>query len=108
MRTLKPLALTALNAPFQHDGRIRLVFVVGAMVSLDGQLVEQEQTLWRVVAGLPGSRGYVDELKPKVRGEALLSGHAFAPEGKPVPVVAVRFEVGSVAKEVRSPSRRCR
>jgi len=31
MRTLKPLALTTLRAPFQHNGKLRLVIVVGAM-----------------------------------------------------------------------------
>ncbi len=94
MRTLKPMALTALNAPFQHDGKVRLVLVVGAMVSLDGATIEQEQTLWREIAGLPGSTGFLDEIKPKVRGEALLSGFAFAPQGKPVPIVPVRLTIG--------------
>ena len=81
MRTLKPRTLTVLNAPFQHDGKVRLVLVVGAMVSLDGASIEQEQTLWKSCAALPGANGLLDELKPKVRGEALLSGFAFAPQG---------------------------
>src|SRR5262249_17572055 len=100
MRTLKPLALTALNAPFFHDGGVHLVFVVGAMVSLDGASIEQEQALWKAVAALPGSNGGLDELKPKPRGEALMSGWAFAPAGKPAQIVAARLEVGPIAKEV--------
>lgn len=100
MRTLKPMTLTALNAPFQHDGKVRLVMVVGAMVSLDGSTIEQEQTLWKTLAELPGSNGSLDELKPKVRGEALLSGFAFAPHGTPVPIVPVRLSAGTIDKEV--------
>jgi uncharacterized protein YjbI with pentapeptide repeats len=100
MRTLKPMTLTALNAPFQHEGKVRLVLVVGAMVSLDGAVIEQEQTLWKELAQIPGSSGFLDELKPKMRGEALLSGFAFAPQGKPAPIVAARLTVGPIDKEV--------
>src|SRR5690348_1507796 len=100
MRTIKPLTLTALHAPFQHDGKVRLVMVAGAMVSLDGATIDQEQTLWKELGELPGSNGALDELKPKVRGEALLSGFAFAPGGAPAPIVAARLAVGSIDKEV--------
>jgi uncharacterized protein YjbI with pentapeptide repeats len=100
VRTLKPLALTALTAPFSHEGKERLVIVVGAMVSFDGTVIDQEQTLWKVVSELPGASGALDELKPKLRGEALLSGFAFAKGGAPAPVVPVRMEVGPIAKEV--------
>jgi uncharacterized protein YjbI with pentapeptide repeats len=100
MRTLKPAALTVLNAPFQHEGKIRLVLVVGAMVSLDGQTIEQEQTLWSEISRIPGQSGFLDEIKPKVRGEALLTGYAFAPQGKPAPIVAARFSVGPIDKEI--------
>src|ERR1700690_1698309 len=100
MRTIKPRSLTSLNAPFQHDGQVRLVLVVGVMVSLDGATLEQEQTLWKTVAELPGSSGALDELKPKVRGEALLSGTALAPQGRPSPIVAARITVGPIDKEV--------
>ena len=100
MRTLKPAALTVLNAPFQHDGKVRLVVVVGAMVSFDGSTIEQEQTLWVELSRIPGLSGFLDELKPKVRGEALLSGYAFAPQGKAAPIVAARLAVGPIEKEV--------
>lgn len=100
MRTLKPTTLTVLNAPFQHDGKVRLVLAVGAMMSLDGTTIEQEQTLWKAVSELPGSNGALDEVKPKVRGEALLSGFAFAPQGVPAPIVPVRLSAGPIDKEV--------
>jgi uncharacterized protein YjbI with pentapeptide repeats len=100
MRTQKPLSLTVLHAPFQHQGKIRLVMVVGAMVSLDGKQIEQEQTLWKLIASAPGGNGALDEIKPKVRGEVLVSGHAYAPEGKPVPAMAARLSVGPVNKEI--------
>lgn len=100
MRTHKPLALTALNAPFQHNGKVRLVLVVGAMVSLDGSVIEQEQALWKLVAEVPGNNGSLDEMRPKVKGEVLVSGYAFAPGGAPAPVVAAKLSVGSVQKEL--------
>ncbi|APR84100.1 Alcohol dehydrogenase [Minicystis rosea] len=100
MRTIKPFALTALNAPFQHGGKVRLVLAVGAMVSFDGTKIDHEQTLWKTLAEVPGSAGALDEIKPKVRGEALLSGYAYAPNGKPAPVVAARLSVGSIQKEL--------
>lgn len=100
MRTIKPLALTALSAPFQHNGKVRLVLVVGAMVSLDGAAVEQEQTLWKMLVEAPGGNGSLDEMRPKVRGEALVSGFAFVPGGASAPIVAPRIEAGSVHKEL--------
>ena len=39
-------------------------------------------------------------VKPKVRGEALMSGYAYAHQGKPAPVVAARLAVGPIDKEV--------
>jgi len=117
MRTLKPLALTVMHGPFQHRGKVRLVVVVGAMVSLDGTKIEQEYSLWRSITMAPRAApslgpaapaqatavpGYVtlDEVKPKVRGEALLTGYAYAPRAEPAPVVAARFAVGPIAKEL--------
>jgi uncharacterized protein YjbI with pentapeptide repeats len=100
MRTLKPLALTVLRAPFQHNGKVRLVIAVGAMVSLDGTKIEQEQTLWKALGNTPGSTGALDEVRPKVRGEALAAGYAFAPGGTPVAVVAARLAVGPIRKEL--------
>lgn len=100
MRTIKPFVLTSLNAPFQHNGKVRLVLVVAAMVSFDGTKIEHEQTLWKTLAETPGAAGLLDEIRPKVRGEALLSGWGFAPGGKPAPVVAARMSVGPINKEL--------
>ncbi|MFT3774014.1 MAG: DUF2169 domain-containing protein [Minicystis sp.] len=100
MRTIKPFVITALNAPFQHSGKVRLVLAVGAMVSLDGARIDHEQTLWKTLADTPGSAGALDEIKPKVRGEALVAGWAFAPGGKPAPAVATKLSVGSINKEL--------
>src|SRR5512140_3096658 len=100
MRTIKPFSLTVLNAPFQHQGKVRLVLVAGAMVSLDGAEIEHEQTLWKLLAEAPGSPGSLDELKPKVRGEAIVTGFAYAPGGKAAPVVAPRLAVGTIDKTI--------
>lgn len=100
MRTIKPLTLTSLNGPYQINGKVRLVVVTGVMVSLDGTLVEQEQTLWTALSQVPGSSGALDEIKPKVRGEVLLTGYAFPPGGKPAAVTAPRLALGAVDKTI--------
>lgn len=100
MRTLKPLTVSVLHAPFELHGKVQLVVVVGAMVGFDGKALEQEQSLWKMLSETPGANGSLDEVKPKVRGEALVVGHAYAPGGKPAPVVAAKLGVGAVEKEV--------
>jgi uncharacterized protein YjbI with pentapeptide repeats len=100
MRTIKPFSLTALSAPFQHNGKVRMVFVVGAMVDFAARKIEHEQALWKSLGDTPGASGSLDECKPKVRGEALASGYAYAPGGRPAPVVAARLSVGAINKDV--------
>lgn len=100
MRIVQPLTLTVLHGPFEHGGKTRLVVVIGAMASFDGSSVDQTQTLWRHLTDAPGASFGLDEMKPKTRGEALVSGYAFAPGGKPATAVSAKWSIGPIQKEV--------
>ena len=60
-----------------------------------------ESALWRQVARTFGDNAILDEGWPKPVGEWMVYGDAFAPEGKPVPVLDVTACVGAVQKSVR-------
>ncbi|MEO7330809.1 MAG: DUF2169 domain-containing protein, partial [Minicystis sp.] len=100
MRSLKPTPITIFPAPFETNGKVHLVVMVGVMLDFAGGAAEQEQTLYQLVARQSGSNGVVDEGKPKVRGEWLVLGSAYAPGGKEVPVVSVRASVAGQEKEL--------
>ncbi len=100
MRTLKPTPLTLLHGPFENDGKTYLVVAIGVMVDVVRGGAEQEQTLWQIFPKAPGSTGILDEMRPKVRGEWLVLGSAFAPNKKPTNVVAVKATVGGSKKEL--------
>lgn len=100
MRVLKPSQLTLLHAPLDVHGRTVLVVAVGVMLDFAGKAADQEQTLWQIFPKAPGSTGILDELRPKVRGEWLVLGSAYAPNKKPAPVVAARANVGAAKKEL--------
>ncbi|MBK9260041.1 MAG: DUF2169 domain-containing protein [Polyangiaceae bacterium] len=100
MKVLKPMALALLTGPYERKGQTHLAIVVGAMTSLQGDVLEHEQTLWKSLATIPGFTGALDELKPKVKPEVLAVGWAFAPEGRKVPARRVKIEVGALSKEL--------
>lgn len=100
MKLLKPMSLTVLTGPYERKGRMHLAIVAAAMTSLDGEVLEHEQTLWKTLALTPGFTGALDELKPKVKPEVLAVGWAFAPEGRKVPARSVKIECGALTKEL--------
>lgn len=100
MKLLKPMSLTVLTGPYERKGRMHLAIVVAAMTSLDGEVLEHEQALWKTLALTPGFTGALDELKPKVKPEVLAVGWAFAPEGRKVPARSVKIEFGALTKEL--------
>lgn len=100
MKLLKPMALSVLTGPYERKGRVHLAIVVAVMVSFDGTVLENEQTLWKTLPDVPGFSGILDELKPKIKSEVLAMGWAFAPEGRKVPARSVKIQVGSWSKEL--------
>ncbi|MDI1445068.1 DUF2169 domain-containing protein [Polyangium sp. 6x1] len=100
MKTLKPMALSVLHGPYERKGRTHLVVAAAAMTSLDGDVLEHEQTMWKTLLEIPGFAGSLDELRPKVKPEVLALGWAFAPPGRKVPARSAKIEVGAMSKEL--------
>lgn len=95
MRIIKPLNIGCLNSPYIQNGQFRLS--VGAALMFDLQRPDEllsEQELWQVVPGELGEDLVFDEGRPKARGEVLVVGSCYAPEGKPVTRTTVGFSVG--------------
>jgi uncharacterized protein YjbI with pentapeptide repeats len=103
MKIVKPLTLGLLHKPYRYKGQNHFVIAAMGFFKL-GDVNERfltENLQWpKVVQALPVGRP-VDEVMPKLRGEVLLAGHAYAPKGKPVAEMAVRVCVGGVDKRLR-------
>ena len=86
MKIVKPLTLGLLHKPYRYKGQNHFVIAAMGFFKL-GDVNERfltENLQWpKVVQALPVGRP-VDEVMPKLRGEVLLAGHAYAPKGKPV------------------------
>ncbi len=89
-----------MHGPFDIDGRVVLVVVVGVMLDFARNTADQEQTFWQIFPKVPGSNGILDEMRPKTRGEWLVLGSAYAPNKKPANVVAAKASVGAAKKEI--------
>lgn len=101
MKVVKPLGLGAMHRTFEYGGRCRLVVTVVGFFSLDApDLLLPEIGLWKMVPDALGEGGILDEWMLKPRGEVLVSGKAYAPEGRPQTVGAVRLRLGSVDKRL--------
>lgn len=60
----------------------------------------QEQEMWPFVQGEFGKDAVLDLAMPKLRGEALVWGKCFAPEGKPAQALDVAFRLGPIEKRL--------
>ena len=95
MRLFKPLNIGTLTKNYVQNGRFWLG--VGAAYFFDFKTPNEpltEQEMWGVVPGELGASAVFDEGRPKVRGEVLVSGRCFAPEGEPVAMSQVSLEMG--------------
>lgn len=103
MKTIKPIRAGVLCRPFEHQGRCLFAVGVIAYFSLDGDApgcLLPEVALWPDLAEDLGADAIFDEAMPKLRGELLVTGRAFAPGGSPQPAVMVRATLGEVDKSV--------
>ncbi|MCD6308016.1 MAG: DUF2169 domain-containing protein, partial [Candidatus Latescibacteria bacterium] len=99
MNTIKPDTASLLYKTFRHDGRYRLSVGVfgGFFLSDPPALIAEEDFLEAAVGGL-GKTDILDAVMPKPRGEVLVAGSCFAPDGIMRPVSQVRVAVGRVDK----------
>jgi len=96
MKIVKPLTLGLLHKPYRYLGRHHFVIAALGFFKLGENSARflTENLQWpKVMQALPLGRP-LDEVMPKLRGEALLAGQAHAPQGKPVTEMKVRLSVG--------------
>lgn len=103
MKTIKPIRAGVLCRPFEHQNRCLFAVGVIAYFSFDGDApgcLLPEVALWPDLAEDLGADAVFDESMPKLRGELLVTGRAFAPGGTPQPAVMVRAMCGDVDKAI--------
>jgi len=99
MKTIKPQNMGAICKSFTFAGKTRLAVAACACFTFDIQArnrLLEEQDMWPVIEAALGPDELFDFAVPKVRGEYLVYGSAFAP--KPAPGLEVTVRVGGMAK----------
>ncbi|WP_437849896.1 DUF2169 family type VI secretion system accessory protein [Sorangium sp. So ce363] len=107
MRVVKPLKVPALTRVVEVARRLR--FHVGAMMAfpLDApRALVDEMSFWQAATAALGSLPLDDGIT-KARGELLVAGRCYAPEGRRVGASFVRARLGSVDKRLAVLGDRC-
>ncbi|MGB9989821.1 DUF2169 family type VI secretion system accessory protein [Massilia sp. SM-13] len=103
MKHIKPGTLGLLKKPYRHRGRHYLVVSALGFFRLgDGAprfLPDSPQ--WQKLMGVLPHGQALDEILPKARGEVLLSGSAWAPQGRAVRELTVGLRLGTLSKQLR-------
>jgi uncharacterized protein YjbI with pentapeptide repeats len=103
VKVVKPSKLGVLTRCFEHERRFHLGVSVLAFVPLveDGRApLLPEVAMWKLVAERMGAQGVLEPGVPKSRGEYLVHGSCYAPDGRPQSMVPVRVTVGALEKVV--------
>jgi uncharacterized protein YjbI with pentapeptide repeats len=101
VRVVKPNQLSVLSRPFDHNNRYTLG-VTGLVLFpfAEPRYPMTESALWMLV-GQELEGAVLDEAMPKRRGEILMRANAYAPGGRPRPVVRAALELdGRLMKEI--------
>jgi uncharacterized protein YjbI with pentapeptide repeats len=99
MKIIKPLNQGLLFKNFEEKKKYYLSVAIFSFFPLEassGLLSEIE--MWKFTASELGKDAMLDMCMPKPKGEVLVIGKCFAPEGKPVPAYEVRLQIGPVNK----------
>lgn len=98
MKTIKPMKVGVLVRPFSHRNRNVLSVALFLYVPFPpARGVLTEPSMWKAVAK-DVLDSVLDVGMPKPRGEWLVDGAAYAPDGAPQPAVRVRARVGEREK----------
>ena len=99
MKVIKPLKQGIIYKCFENDGRSYFVVTVFSFFPFgpDGQLLS-EIDMWKFAAGELGKEAILDFGMPKPRGEVVLTGKFFSPDGRPVPGGKVHIELAGIGK----------
>jgi uncharacterized protein YjbI with pentapeptide repeats len=101
MRVVKPVRLGVLHRTYPYGGKRHLGVAVLAMVPLrppeaggPPRELSTEMAMWTFLADRLAPGGILDEGFVKPRGEVLVRGSCFAPNGQPVTETFCRVKVG--------------
>lgn len=101
MKTIKALRLSMMNRPFVHEGRSFLAVTTIAMIKMDeASTLVPEPEMWQLLRETLGEDATVDLAMPKVRPEYLVSGSAYAPEGRDGASTLAQVRLGTKEKSV--------
>jgi hypothetical protein len=101
MKIVKPAKIPVLTRIIEYDRRP--IFHVTGIVAFPlhaPRAIYDELTFWKITGGALGEKGVFDEGFCRPRGELLVCGDFFAPQGKPLPASYVRARLGAVDKRL--------
>ncbi|MEO5731016.1 MAG: DUF2169 domain-containing protein, partial [Byssovorax sp.] len=101
MKVVKPAKIPVLTRVVEMARRphFHVTAVVAFPLEAPRALVD-ELKFWKTSAAALGERGVFDEGFARARGEVLVCGSFFAPEGKPLPASYVRVRLGAIDKRL--------
>jgi len=98
MKTIKPINQSLLYKTYEADRKFYLCTVVLSYFSFDSPSLLSEPDLWKFAGAELGKDAMLDMCMPKPRGEVLVVGKCFTPEGKPTPAYEVSLQMGPIDK----------
>ncbi|WP_028321016.1 DUF2169 family type VI secretion system accessory protein [Desulfatiglans anilini] len=100
MKVIKPLKLGLLYRTFEAGERCYLSTGLLTFFSFAASepVIETEIDLWKYAAKALGPEAVIDLGMPKARGEVLITGRYFAPDGAPTPAGRVACGLGAIRK----------
>ena len=98
MKTIKPINQSLLYKTYEADRKFYLCTVILSYFSFDSSSLLSEPDLWKFAGAELGKDAMLDMCMPKPKGEVLVVGKCFTPEGKPVPAYEVGLQIGPIDK----------
>jgi len=98
MKTIKPINQSLLYKTYEADRKFYLCTVILSYFSFDSPSLLSEPDLWKFAGAELGKDTMLDMCMPKPKGEVLVVGKCFTPEGKPVSAYEVSLQMGPIDK----------
>lgn len=101
MKIVKPVKVPVLTRVVELNRRpiLHVTAILASPFSNPRGLLD-EFSFWKLAAEALGASGVVDEGAAKARGEVLVAGSCFAPNGVPTKATYVRVQIGGVDKRL--------
>jgi len=98
MKTIKPINQSLLYKTYEADRKFYLCTVILSYFAFNSSSLLSEPDLWKFAGAEFGKDAILDMCMPKPRGEVLVVGKCFTPEGKPTPAYEVSLQMGPIDK----------